>query len=279
MLTILMALKSHHPVFLEKAVASVFQQDSPDWRLLAIVEEVDAAMFTGVLADALTDARVELVPHAGKALAASLNAGMRHATTDFVAILHGDDTWSTDAVRILNERIAHYPAVDFFHSTRRFVDEHDRALSSVYPATESFTVEDFHWGCPVKHLLCWRREMALALGGIDESLPSVGPDDYDFPWVMFERGATFRAVRECLYIYRDHRESYRLTTHLPLSVHQEGIRRIMEKHGVSARTIEQRLEASTRAYLQQCLYESPADQERKEQQSFDARTGWREKYR
>lgn len=279
MLTILMALKSYHPVLLEKAVASVFAQDSSDWRLLVLVERTDEALFTGLLREALTDPRVSLVAHGGTGLAVPFNTGMRVATTDFVAILHGDDTWSTDAVRVLNSNIAKHPEVDFFHSSRRFVDADDRPLSSVYRATERFTEKDFHWGSPVKHLLCWRRALALSFGGVDESLPPVGPDDYDFPWCMLEHGARFRAVPECLYIYRDHREGYRLTTHLPLNVHRDGIRRILEKHRVAPEVIEARLAESQRAYLQQCLYDSPEDQVIKERSGHDPRTGWREKYR
>lgn len=279
MLTILMALKRYHPVFLEKAVASVFAQDSPDWRLLVLVEQEDEALFSGLLREALRDDRVRLLPHSGTGLAVPFNTGMRAATTEFVAILHGDDTWSPDAVRVLNANIVRHPTVDFFHSSRRFVDGDDRPLSSVYRATERFTAEDFHRWSPVKHLLCWRRTLALSFGGIDESLPPVGPDDYDFPWCMLEHGATFRAVPECLYIYRDHREGYRLTTHLPLTVHVEGVRRILQKHRVPPAVIAARLESSQRSYLQQCLYDSPEDQEAKEQSGHDPRTGWREKYR
>ncbi len=279
MLTILMALKRYHPLFLERAIASVIAQDSPAWRLLVIVEQLDLLQFQELLSSALTDPRIELVTHPGHGIAAPLNAGMRHATTEFVGILHGDDLWSSDSVRVLLRNIAAQPGVDFFHSSRRFIDEDDRSLSGVYEAKARFSVEDFHWSSPVKHLLCWRREFALAIGGIDESLPSVGPDDYDFPWVMMERGATFRAVRECLYIYRDHRQSYRLTTHLPLTVHRDGIRRILEKHAVPPAIIEQRLAESERSYLQQCLYESEADMQVKQASGHDPRTGWREPYR
>lgn len=40
---------------------------------------------------------------------------------------------------------------------------------------------------------------ALACGGLDESLNSVWPDDYDLPWTMAEHGAMFKAISECLY--------------------------------------------------------------------------------
>ena len=91
---------------------------------------------------------------------------------------------------------------------------------------------------------------------MDESLNSVGPDDFDFPWCMAEHGAVFQAVAECLYLYRDHRDSYRLTTHLPLNVHVREIRRIMMKHGASASQIRARVAAARRSYLRQCLFRS-----------------------
>ena len=46
----------------------------------------------------------------------------------------------------------------------------------------------------------------MAFGGMDESLNSVGPDDYDFPWCMAERGAKFMAMGGVsLYIQRSSR--------------------------------------------------------------------------
>jgi hypothetical protein len=91
---------------------------------------------------------------------------------------------------------------------------------------------DFLNGSPVKHLLCWRREMALAIGGVDEAFSTQGPDDYDFPWSMFEYGARFRALPECLYIYRNHCDGFRLTTHDPATVQVLTARRMLRKHGV-----------------------------------------------
>ena len=79
--------------------------------------------------------------------------------------------------------------IDFFHSSRIFVDEAGSALSDVVPARESVSAADFINGSPVKHLMCWRREFGLKIGGVDESLDVHGADDYDFPWTAAERGA------------------------------------------------------------------------------------------
>ena len=279
MLTALMPLKNYHAGFLAEAVGSLFAQDDPAWRLLVVAERGDLPEFQRVLARELEDARVLLIANEGRGLAGALNTGMRRATTDFVAILLADDMWSHDAVAVLAGYIGRHPEADFFHSARRIVDESGRARSSVHASRAGVTSADFVWTSPVKHLLCWRRELALAIGGVDESLPPVGPDDYDFPWCMVEAGAVLCAVSECLYLYRDHREAFRLTTHLPLDVHKAGIRRILEKHGVDPAVIAQRLDAAERSYLRQCLFHSREDKAAKERAGHDARTGWRDTYR
>jgi hypothetical protein len=114
---------------------------------------------------------------------------------------------------------------------------------------------------------------------MDESLNSVGPDDYDFPWCMAEKGAVFMAIKECLYLYRDHREGYRLTTHLPRSLHRAEIARIMEKHGAERAEVRMAVRNASRSFLRQCLYSSRLDQWLKEKVGYDARRGWRMKYR
>lgn len=275
-LTALMPLRAYHPPFLARAIDSLRTQTSSRWRLLIID---DGATRSHVLDDACADSRVELVRNQGRRLAAALNTGMRLATTEFVAELFADDMWSKDAVRILTEHIESHPHVDFFHSARVFIDERDEPISSVYPSRESFRLDEFPGGSPVKHLLCWRRRTGLAAGGIDESLNSVGPDDYDFPWCMAERGAVFKAIQEPLYLYRDHRECERLTTHLPLSVHKRELKRIMRKHHVPPARIERRIADAERGYLGQCLYRSRLDRWVKVARRHDPRQGWREPYR
>jgi glycosyltransferase involved in cell wall biosynthesis len=277
--SVLMPLKYYHPVYLRKSLDSILQQTSPQWHLLIVVEPGDLDVFKRLLEKELRDARVGLIAGEGRKLAGQLNTGMRQARTEFVAILFGDDMWSTQTIQVLNDYQERYPEVDFFHSSRIIVDENDNPLSSVYYSRTSFTLKDFLKGSPVKHLLCWRREKALSFGGMDESLNSVGPDDYDFPWCMAERGAIFMAIEECLYIYRDHRECYRLTTHLPRSVHRAEITRIMQKHDATKAEVRRAVRNASRSYLRQCLYRSRLDQWVKEKLGYDARRGWRMKYR
>ena len=129
-------------------------------------------------------------------------------------------------------------------------------MSSIYQARPNVTLADFRARTPVKHLLCWRRSLAMQCGGLDESLNSVGPDDFDFPWTMAEHGAVFQSVEPCLYHYREHDQCFRLTTGLPRSVHEREIRRVLQKHGLAADEIATWITAGRRSYLQQCKYNS-----------------------
>ena len=121
--------------------------------------------------------------------------------------------------------------------------------------------------------------MGLAVGGMDESLNSVGPDDLDFPWTMAEHGPRFGHVDECLYLYRDHRAHYRLTTHLPRSVHRRELTRIYRKHGLPSKAAKQRVRADTRSHLRQCLYRWTFEQRIKEALGIAPKRVWRERYR
>jgi hypothetical protein len=274
-----MPVRDYHEGYLHEAVGSMLGQSSPEWRLLVIVEPSGRSELERILAEPLADPRIAITNNEGRKLAGAFNTGMRRAETPFVGILLGDDQWAPDAVEVLTTSIAAHPDTDFFHTSRRIIDEAGRPISSVQPSRSVGSPDDFVRSSPVKHLLCWRRDKGLAIGGMDESLNSVGVDDYDFPWTMAERGAVFTAIPECLYVYRDHREEFRLTTHLPLSHHKREIVRIMRKHGVDRSTIRKTVAAAQDSYLRQCLYRSRLDRMLKRRRGHDPRAGWRESYR
>jgi hypothetical protein len=113
---------------------------------------------------------------------------------------------------------------------------------------------------------------------MDEAVRFVGPDDFDFPWTMAEHGARFHAVPEALYLARDHREGFRLTTHVPRSVQERELRRIFRKHGLPRAAARRRIAKARETYLRQCLYRNRLDRLLKRRSGFDARSGWREPY-
>jgi glycosyltransferase involved in cell wall biosynthesis len=278
MVTVLMPLKNYHSRFLRESIGSLFGQTDPAWRLLVICEPEDMDRFRTLLADSLRDERVRLIASEGRKLAGAFNTGMRTAQTAFVAILLSDDLWAANAVESLSRNIRGYPDADFFHSARRIINENGEALSSVHQPADHVSSDDLRRGA-VKHLLCWRRQKALSFGGMDETLNSIGPDDYDFPWLMLEHGAQFHAVHECLYIYRDHHDGYRLTTHLPRSVHLRELRHILKKHGVERPLIARALREAKRGFLRECVYRNEFHRRLLDLLGVVPKARWRQSYR
>jgi glycosyltransferase involved in cell wall biosynthesis len=275
-ITVLMPVNAYYEDFLLRAVESIIRQTSPLWRLLVIVEGKTGSDVLQLLSGGREDPRIQFVRNEGRKLAGAINTGMRYAETDFVAVLLGDDMWAPEAVSVVLNHVAQYPEVDFFHSSRIVIDENDTAISDVLHSRQRFESRDFVNGSPVKHLLCWRKKKALTSGGLDESLNSVGPDDYDFPWTMADNGARFMAIRECLYYYRNHCSTYRLTTHIPLSVHKREVRRILKKHGIGwverRRIVRKHSSGSLGA---QCIFRSSLDKWIKGILGYDARKDWK----
>jgi glycosyltransferase involved in cell wall biosynthesis len=275
--TALMPIKAFDPQYLADALDSLLNQSSPCWRLLVIAEPSDRARVERALETWLGDARIMLITNEGARLAGAINTGMRRASSEFVSLIFADDLWAPQTVEVLARRIEASPGTDFFHSSRRIIDDDARPISSVHVAQRRVTLADFVVGTPVKHLLCWRRALALAIGGLDEGSKSVGPDDLDFPWTMAEHGAMFEAIQDCLYIYRDHRRTERLTTHLSRRIHTRELRRILVKHGLSRAEVRRRVADARRSYLRQCLYGSALERELRRRTRWTT-TAWRDKY-
>jgi glycosyltransferase involved in cell wall biosynthesis len=272
-----MPVKTYDPEYLECAINSLFGQTCPDWHLVAVVEPADQARIERALGFWLNDDRIALVTNEGARLAGAINTGTKLAPSEFVSLLFADDLWAPQAVEVLIRNIEAFPETDFFHSSRLIIDDEGRPISSVHRARHSVKLADFWTSAPVKHLLCWRRSMALAIGGLDERSLSVGPDDLDFPWTMAEHGATFKAIEDCLYLYRDHRRVERLTTHLPRRVHTRELRRIFKKHGLSRSEIRERTIEARQTYLRQCLYRLPLEQDVRRRMGWHAQP-WRDQY-
>lgn len=274
LVTVLMPCRFASVIFLGRALDSILSQTSQRWNLLVIYDGI-APEIRSILEDLASrnDKKVSVIPNEGRYISGALNTGMKHARTPYVSALHCDDLLDPKAVEVLSHNIAKYPAVDFFYSSRMAIDEQDRPISGVMKAVD-FTLADFKKKCVVKHLHCWKVSAARQIGGVDETLGPHGADDYDFPWCMAEAGFLFKTISECLYYYRDHREYYRLTTHVPLDTQLTELRKILKKHRIPEYEIEKELRERSSGYLRQALFLNHEDRKKKELERFDVRTGW-----
>src|SRR5262245_19804644 len=105
LVTALLPVRDYHPDFLRDAVRSLELQTMPSWRALVIEEPDRRSGIEAMLRPVLCDRRFRMIDNEGRRLAGAFNTGMRHAETDFVAILLGDDMWAVDAVAVLEREI------------------------------------------------------------------------------------------------------------------------------------------------------------------------------
>jgi hypothetical protein len=203
---------------------------------------------------------------------------MRKTSTPYACMLHCDDLLDKNAIRLLIKNVIRYPEIDYFHSARRYIDGDNHYLSAVYKPIKSFHAQDFQNGGIVKHLHCWKVQAALQIGGIDENLGLHGADDYDFPWCMAEAGFKFKAIDDCLYYYRDHRNHERLTTHVPLDSQVNELKKIFIKHKMAQELIKRQIKLRKENYLKQALFINDKDKKIKISRGFDAKKGWRESH-
>ncbi|MFC2170229.1 glycosyltransferase, partial [Acidobacteriota bacterium] len=249
-ITILMPCKDQKADFLTAAINSVLNQTSSDWELLIIIDVNSPFNIIEIIQKFSRDPRIKRLVSERDSLANALNVGMGNSTTEFVCILHSDDLLDKRAIETLMDYIKRYPNVDFFHSSRRYVDAKGRKRTKLMPSKKTFAIDYFKKrGSPVKHLLCWRLKKGIEVGGMDEDLTLHGCDDYDFPWKMAEAGSTFKAIKECLYYYRIHHDFSRLTTEVPLDKQIEVIRKIFKKHKVSSKETQDYTKKALKRYL------------------------------
>ncbi len=266
-----MPLRHLQGPFLGAAVQSVLEQSCPDWQLLLL--DQDGSDVPGRW---LSDERIRYARNPGSSVCTALNEGMRLASSDFVCSLHDDDRLAPQAVATVLEALHRYPEADYFHSSNRWIDEHDQFLSLPRKPVAEVRPQDFVEHGVVKHLHCWRVRAARSIGGFDESLGPHGADDYDFPWCMAEAGFRFQAIEDCLYYYRDHRSAPRLTTHVTLQRQKEEFAKILRKHRVAEDEIARQLELRCQGYLRQALFLDEQDRELKVASGFKPEQGWRE---
>lgn len=280
LVTVLMPCKDADVPMMKEAVASVLKQTVADWSLLIIDDHSTEQQTLSYLKELseTSDSRILVCKNKTKNLTGALNTGLRLAKTPFVAMLHCDDLLTKETIQCLNHYIKNHPEVDYFHSSRRVIDDYGKFISEVKKSRQKIEIDNFVHGGQVKHLHCYRVAKAISIGGMDEGLGVHGADDYDFPWSMLEKGAIFKAIAECLYYYRDHRTHRRLTTHVPLEIQVEELKKIFKKHKLSDEQIESQLANRKNTYLKQALFLDEHDRQEKEHLGLVARDGWRESY-
>ena len=161
--------------------------------------------------------------------AAAINTGIEAAQAPRVSLLFSDDWLDARAV----ERCLAYDA-DIVSSDMAVFDESGtRELSLSKPKTQAAyhelrSLEER--ASYIGHFLLLRRDKVLSIGGVDEKIGNVGPDDFDMIWTLLEADASVIVVEDKLYCCRDH-TGVRLTLRSKADQVRD-LEKILDKHGV-----------------------------------------------
>lgn len=216
--------------WLMRCVRSALDQTVPTEVIVVV-----SPLTPSVLGDALADLRLvapglSVMPESGTGFAAALNTGIRAATSDRVGFLLADDWLEPSAVAVCLQHAADIVSTGmaFWHDdgTTPLGELHRRPTQERFESLPSIERRASY----LEHFFLFRREVLLAVGGVDESIGLTGADDFDLIWTLLERGASVQVLPDPLYNYRDH-FGERLTLRDPALMRQD-LARVLAKHGV-----------------------------------------------
>jgi hypothetical protein len=174
-------------------------------------------------------ANVAVTPQPADRFAKALNRGIAAAATDRVGFLLSDDWLMPTAVAACLENDADIVCTDVL-----LVNAAGETMREQLPAVTRAeydrrpTLADK--AAFLEHFFLFKRQALCAVGGVDEMVGDVGPDDFDLIWTLLERGADVALVPEPLYVYRDH-DGIRLSTR-PVRDQLTDLAKVLDKHNV-----------------------------------------------
>ena len=192
-----------------------------------------------------SEANVEVVTQpTGTGFARAFNVGIQRASAERVGFLLSDDWLDEDAVArclehstdIVSTGLTIYDADGAtrlghrIRSMAEYVDLPTLELKAAY----------------LKHFLLFRKQKLDEVGGVDEAVGDVGPDDFDLPWTLLERGASAYCLARPAYNYRDH-FGQRLSLRAPADQVRD-LAKILDKHRVTGAERESAIARHSRWY-------------------------------
>lgn len=215
--------------FIAESIASLLAQTEPPVEVI-VVDDGSEDDTAGVAARA--GARV--IRQANGGPAAARNAGIRSATTEWIALLDADDI--ARPTRLVRQRgYLAEPNVAVVFSAHHV----EGKLPPVPPAAIDF---DVLWArnCIPTSTVLLRRTAWEAVGGFDEARDLVGVEDYNF-WLRLARaGWGFTRVADVLVDYRPTPASLTAQTRRFAAAELTNARRTAERLGLSAQALQQK---------------------------------------
>lgn len=189
--------------FIAEALASVQTQTLTDFAAI-VIDDGSTDDTPARIAPFLTDPRFRCIRTENRGLSAARNRGLQESTTQFVALLDGDDRYRPDYLAAMLGRISAQPHADFITcDAESFVNDTGprERFSDRYPQDEPITLARLMRREVAVFGLCTLRVASvLAVGGYDESLRAA--EDLDLWLRLLGQGYVGGLVRTVLVDYR-----------------------------------------------------------------------------
>jgi glycosyltransferase involved in cell wall biosynthesis len=223
--TIIVPLLKQKPEYLAQCLLSAVEQTVP-CRVLIVVSPRTPPDNLEIV-DRIPG--IERLMRRRQPFAAAINTGIDAATTERVAILLSDDWLEPHAVETC---LRHDADIVSASSGIYCADGATRMPFSRPRSRERYlALQTLHDQANyLGHFFLFRRDALLAVGGVDQEIGNVGPDDFDLIWSLLENGASVAIVEEELYGYRDH-DGPRLTLR-DRDAQIADLKKIFDKHGI-----------------------------------------------
>jgi glycosyltransferase involved in cell wall biosynthesis len=177
--------------FLPQALGSILAQTLPDFDFVIIDD--DATDGSGEYLHTITDSRVRVIRNPlNLGLTRSLNIGLQHCQTEFIARMDGDDIAHPDRLRVQLAFMQSHPDIGILGTARQNIDE---SGSPTGIATPPASDADIRWKCllgnPFAHPTVMLRRDVLQRHGLRYNESFRSAQDYEL-WtrlLMHTRGA------------------------------------------------------------------------------------------
>ncbi|MFA7240299.1 MAG: glycosyltransferase [Sulfuricellaceae bacterium] len=202
LISVIMPVYNTPEKWLRQAINSVLNQFYRNWELCIVDDNSSAPHVRAVLEEyCAKDARIKVVfCEVNQGVSKASNMALHQAGGQFVVLMDHDDIIEKLALFLVAQMVAAEDP-DMFYSDEAVVDEHNRkALGLVF--RPAFSKEFLRAHPYIVHMVGFKREFLLALGGFDETLKI--SHDYDLMLRASERAQTIVHIPAVLYRWRTH---------------------------------------------------------------------------
>ncbi len=187
----------NRPQYITKAIESVLNQTYGNYEFTIVDDGSDNPEVRHILEKYSSFPQIKIFYKEHKGPGSAINYGVLRSKGAYACRLDSDDLLFPNALEVLNRYIEEFPDVGYFYSSRCTIDDRGR-FKKLYKS-KRFDRERLLCRYIANHLICWKKDSFLKVGGFDESIPF--GEDYDLALRMAEK-FRFQNISEVLYKVR-----------------------------------------------------------------------------